>query len=149
MCWTISVFGSPLNVFNYNVSFLQDDIFRCNVKQCICPKFVEARKILDHLERTHSSITQGKTTEQLIRGGFLILPKNLEVHSCYYCNISFAGQPLDRWEFDCSTCNGLFNNYITQFGDFFSHLPKNYLCPKPRAISSLDYSIWHSFWSFF
>ena len=52
----------------------------------MCPKFVDAKKILDHLERTHTSITQGKTTEQLVRGGFLILPKNLEVHTCSYCN---------------------------------------------------------------
>ena len=63
---------------------------------CPCPKFVEARKVLDHLERTHTSITQGKTTEQLVRGGFMTLPKNLEVHTCYYCRTCFAGQPIDR-----------------------------------------------------
>ena len=66
------------------------------MKQCPCPKFVEARKVLDHLERTHGSITQGKTTDQMVRGGFLTLPKNLEVHTCYYCNLAFAGQPIDR-----------------------------------------------------
>ncbi|EFX61288.1 hypothetical protein DAPPUDRAFT_122326, partial [Daphnia pulex] len=73
-----------------------EDIFRCNVKHCPCPKFVEARKVLDHLERNHGSITQGKTTEQLIRGNFLTMPKNLEVHACSYCNVAFAGQPLER-----------------------------------------------------
>lgn len=52
--------------FNFDMFELQNDTFQCNVRRCINPKFVEAKKVIDHLERNHGSITQVKLGKILI-----------------------------------------------------------------------------------
>ena len=38
---------------------------------------------------------QGKTRDQLVRGRYLVLPKNLEVMECRFCGTEYKGQPVE------------------------------------------------------
>lgn len=50
----------------------------------------------NHIDYNNSKLHfKGKTRDQLVRGRFFVLPKNLEVMECRFCGTEYKGQPIE------------------------------------------------------